>query len=118
MIALSIILVLSLAVNIFFIVYLRWLLTKFAFLSENIGDIISSMSTFSEHLGAIHDLETYYGDTTLENLVQHSKQIVREIEIYKDIYTLFNEENDAELEKLFEKEEEYVKNQEAATGEE
>ena len=111
MITLSILLVLSMTVNVFFIIYLRWLLKKFAFLSENIGDMIDSMSTFSSHREAIHELETYYGDTTLGNLIQHSKQVVKDIEIYKDIYTLFNEEGDMELEKLFEREGFYAEEQ-------
>ncbi len=72
MIVLSILFTLSLTINIFFVIYLRWLLRKFAFLSENIGDMISSMSTFSNHLEAIHELEAFYGDTTLGNLIQHS----------------------------------------------
>lgn len=96
--------ILSLSINVFFVVYIRWLLKKFAFLSENIGDMMNSMSTFSKHLESIHALETYYGDATLGNLIKHSKQVVKDIELYKDIYTLFNEENDIELEKLFERE--------------
>ena len=104
MIILSILLVLSLGVNIFFVIYLRWLLKKLLFLSENIGDMMASMTTFSEHVEAVHELETYYGDTTLGNLIQHSKELVKDIELYKEIYSLFSEENDAELEKLFERE--------------
>ena len=108
MIVLLILFVLSLGVNVFFVVYLRWLLKKFAFLSENVGDMISSMSDFSDHLESLYQLESFYGDATLENLIQHSKQVVKDVELYKDIYTLFNEENDVELEKLFEREEIYA----------
>jgi len=104
MIIISILLTLSLSVNIFFVVYIRWLLRKFAFLSENIGDMMGSMATFSKHLESIHELETFYGDATLGNLIKHSKQVVKDIELYKDIYTLFNEEDEVELEKLFERE--------------
>ena len=104
MITLIILLVLSFAINVFFVVYLRWVLKKMSFLSENIGDMLSSMEGFSKHAAAVHELETYYGDTTLKNLIQHSKQIINEIELYKDIYTLFNDEEEVELEMLFERE--------------
>ena len=104
MIILIILLLLSAAMNAFFIVYLRWLLKKFAPISEGIGDMLSSMTGFSKHLEAIHELETFYGDTTLKNLIHHSKQIVKDVEIYKDIYTLFNEEEDVDLKKIFERE--------------
>ena len=89
-------------------VYLRWILKKMAFLSENIGDLLSSLGGFSKHLEAIYELETFYGDVTLKNLIQHSKNIVKDIELYKEIYTLFQEEDDEELEKLFEREELHV----------
>ena len=113
MIILTLLLTLSVGINIFLFVYIRWLLIKLAFLSENIGDMLTSMTTFSKHLDAIHELETYYGDTTLGNLITHSKRIVEEIEIYKDIYTLFSDD-DKELEKIFEKEGFYGKEQDKA----
>ena len=104
MIALIILLVLSVALNVFLIIYLRWLLRKFAFLSENIGDLISSVDGFSKHLESVHELETFYGDATLKNLIDHSQQIVKDVEMYKDIYTIFHEDEDMDLEKLFERE--------------
>ena len=76
------------------------------------------MSTFSSHLEAIHELESYYGDTTLGNLIKHSKQVVREIELYKDIYTLFNEEDEEKLGKLFEREGFYAAEEDAPDKEE
>ena len=104
MIILIILLVLSVALNVFLIVYLRWLLRKFAFLSENIGDLISSIDGFSKHLESVHELEAFYGDPTLKNLIVHSQQIVKGVEIYKEIYTMFHEDEDIDLEKLFERE--------------
>ena len=104
MIAMILLLVLSVGINIFLIVYLRRILKKMAFLSENIADLLSSLGAFSKHLEAVYELETFYGDTTLKNLIQHSKNVVKDIELYKEIYTLFHEEDDIELEKLFERE--------------
>ena len=102
MIALIILLMLSVGINAFFIVYLRWLLKKFAPISENIGDMLASMNGFSKHLESIHELEMYYGDSTLKNLIEHSKRIVKNIEIYKDIYTLFHEDDEEGLLDVFE----------------
>jgi len=108
MITLIILLVLSIGINIFLITYLRWVLKKLVFLSENIGDLLSSISAFSKHLEGIHELETYYGDLTLKNLIRHSKQLVKDIEMYEEIYTLFHDEGDIELERIFEKEGTYA----------
>ena len=104
MITFVILLLLSVGINIFLMVYVRWILKKMSFLSENIGDMLSSMDGFSKHLESIHDLETYYGDATLKNLIVHSKQIVGDIEVYREIYTLFHDDEEIELEKLFERE--------------
>jgi len=104
MITLIILLTLSVGINIFLVVYLRWLLKKFVFLSENIGDLLSSIDGFSKHLESVHELETFYGDVTLKNLINHSQQIVRDVEAYKDIYTMFRDDEDIDLEKLFERE--------------
>ena len=118
MIALILALTLSIIANIFLVIYLRWLLKKLAFLSENIGDMMASMTTVSNHLSAINELEAYYGDTTLENLIRHSKQVVKDIRIYNEIYTLFSDENEEELEKLFEREGFYGTEENDATQEE
>jgi hypothetical protein len=37
-------------------------------------------------------METYYGDETINNLLEHSKEIVEEIKAYEEIYTLLEEE--------------------------
>ena len=103
MIVLIILLVFSIALNVFLVVYLRWLLKKFAFLSENIGDLLNSVEGFSKHLESIHELETYYGDSTLKNLIEHSQQIVKDVEMYKDIYTMFHDDENISFEKLFER---------------
>ena len=93
---------LSVGINVFFIIYLRWLLKKFAPISENIGDMLTSMNGFSKHLESIHELEMYYGEPTLKNLIEHSKRIVKDIEIYKDIYALFHEDDEEDLLDIFE----------------
>tara|TARA_R100000008_G_C3563809_1_gene157889 strand:+ start:527 stop:859 length:333 start_codon:yes stop_codon:yes gene_type:complete len=93
------ILIISILFNIFFVFYTRWLLKNLNFLSENIVNVLETIETFSTHLTAIHELEIFYGDDTLQNLIKHSKQVVDEIKLYKDVYTLTNDE--LELEDLF-----------------
>ena len=75
MIELSIILTISVVLNIFFFFYLRWLLKNFTFLSENIQNLLETVETFSNHLGAVHELEMFYGDETIQNLIQHTRYL-------------------------------------------
>ena len=59
-------------------------------------NILETVENFSGHLSAIYELETFYGDETLQNLLKHSRQVVDEIKMYKDVYTLTNEEIEIE----------------------
>ena len=99
MVELIIILVISVALNVFFAFYLRWLLQNFALLSDNILNLLETSEGFSTHLGAVYELETFYGDETLQNLLTHARQVVEEIKVYKDIYTITSDEE--QLEDLF-----------------
>ena len=109
-----IILVISVALNVFFAFYLRWLLKNFTFLSENTHNLLETAETFSNHLSAVHELEIFYGDETLQNLLTHAKQAIEEIKVYKDVYTITHDEeeigdlfNDTEPETEEEEEEEH-----------
>jgi len=94
-----IIITISIGLNVFFIFYLKWLLKNFTFLSDNVYNLLETAETFSNHLSAVYELETFYGDETLQNLLTHSKQVVEEIKVYKDIYTITND--DKQIEDLF-----------------
>ena len=99
MIEIIIILTLSIGLNVFFIFYIKWLLKNFAFLSDNIYNLLESVETFSNHLAGVYELETFYGDETLQNLLTHAKQVTEDIKVYKEIYTITN--NEEELGDLF-----------------
>tara|TARA_Y100000310_G_C20337802_1_gene648347 strand:- start:177 stop:434 length:258 start_codon:yes stop_codon:yes gene_type:complete len=64
------------------------MLKKLLFVSENIGDLLETLENFAEHLEGVYNMETYYGDQTLEKLLEHSKGIAEEIRAYRDIYDI------------------------------
>jgi hypothetical protein len=83
-----ILLIISVAINIFFIWYVYNLLKKLLFVSDNMEDFLGVLKDYSDHLETIYGMETYYGDETIEHLLKYSKEIVQEIEAYEEIYTL------------------------------
>lgn len=93
------IIIVSVLLNVFFAFYIRWLLKNLNFLSENTVNIVETIENFSNHLSAIHELEMFYGDDTIQNLMTHARQTISELELYKDVYTLTNEE--VELKDIF-----------------
>ena len=90
-------LIVSAVVNLFFIWYVYTLLKKLLFVSDNIEDFLETLSDYSEYIETIYNMETYYGDETIERLLEYSKEIVQEIKAYEEIYTLvYDEEEEGE----------------------
>ena len=106
MILLSIFLSISVLLNILLIWYIRKMLQKLLFVSDNIGDLQHAVNNFSKHVGGMHELETFYGDETLGGLIDHCKQIAENIKEFEDIYSLTNEHVEGEDEIGREEEEE------------
>ena len=94
MITVSIICVISMLLNCFLIWYIREILTKLLFVSENQQDLSNALVSFSNHLNTIYELETFYGDETLVALIEHMKSVIDVVEEYESIYTLTEEEED------------------------
>ena len=86
-----IVLIISLAINILLLWYVKHMLKKLLFVSDNTGDLLQVMNEFSTHLEQVHGLETFYGDATLGSLIRHSKDVVAEIGKYEEIYSLTND---------------------------
>tara|TARA_R110000824_G_C15140402_1_gene669954 strand:- start:712 stop:1023 length:312 start_codon:yes stop_codon:yes gene_type:complete len=90
-VTLSIILVLSITINILLLWYISYALRKLLFVSDNIGELLKQADDFAKHLEEVHELETFYGDTTLQNLIAHSRKIVEDIKQFEEIYRLTEE---------------------------
>ena len=79
-------LVLSVALNAAAFWFIRNLLTKLFFVSNNLGEVNEVMQKFAEHLDTVHGMETFYGDQTLQGLLQHSELVVQMLSEFDDIY--------------------------------
>ena len=84
-------LVVSVAINVLLLWYIRKMLTKLLYVSDSIGSLLVSARDFSSHLDGLHAMEMYYGDETLGSLIKHSKQVIEDIKEFEDIYELTNE---------------------------
>ena len=85
-------LVLSVALNGLLLWYIRQTLRRLLFASENFAWLMSSIKNFSEHLQSLYELEVFYGDATLGHLIEHSKQLVEDMQNFEEIYTLLEDE--------------------------
>lgn len=94
MMTISIICGISILLNCFLAWYIREILTKLLFVSENQQHLSETLTSFSSHLDTIYELETFYGDETLAGLIEHMKSVVEAVEEYESIYTLLEEEEE------------------------
>ena len=85
---LSIALVVSATLNVLLIWYARRLTAQFLFFTENVADLETALTTFDTHLKGVHEMEMFYGDDTLQGLIEHSKFIVNRVNGFYESFTL------------------------------
>ena len=100
-----ILLIVSILANIFLVSYVRFLLEQLSFVSENINSLVGSVVELRNHLSEVYELERFYGDQTLEDLLRHTSAVTETLQDFEDIYMLVESEEDEE-ENLFEEPEE------------
>ena len=72
---------------------------KISDIEEDMDAITSKTDEFSDHLETVHEMEMFYGDETLQGMIDHSKQLVNDyIDLqakYFDV-DVINEEDEEE----------------------
>ena len=93
-ILLSIILSISITANVVLVWYNRQVVKNLFFVSNNIGDILGLIREYQEHLESLYEMEMFYGDSTLQGLIDHTKFIIEEIKEFEDIYSFTHEDQE------------------------
>ena len=97
-IILSSILSLSLIFNIGVFVYARAAIARLLMVSEELGDLQQMINSFAAHTKAVYELETFYGDQTLQHLLEHAISFNEQLETFEFIYSLTEEDTGIEEE--------------------
>lgn len=100
----SILLILSLLTNAFLVWYLYRFFIRYSDLVSLVEDLQYKIFYFSKHLESLYELETYYGEPTVQKLIEHSKVLLSSFDEFNDDYVSF--EGEEEYEQLQEKTEE------------
>ena len=90
-------LIISLSLNMFLFWYCRNLMVSLYDVSENMQVLVEEVLLFDTHLNNVHEMETFYGDETLGELLRHSKGLTETLEDFAEIYTLFDQEVEEQL---------------------
>jgi len=91
MIILSIMLTILLVASIY---YNFFLIKKLKYISENLFQLLERVEEFSEHMEKVYNYPVFYGDSTLQTLLKHSKDTVEEIKDFADIFDAEEEEGE------------------------
>ena len=80
-----ILLAFSVVINIFLFWYVVQLLRRFLAFQEDLDEFAVRLEEYEGHVTIIHDMERFYGDATLANLLHHSKVMTEECKQFQNI---------------------------------
>ena len=95
-ITISIMLTVSLVLNVGLGYYVRNAIIRLVSISEEMYDFKEMVDSFAVHLERVYELEMFYGDETLGALLEHARSFNEQLETFEYIYGLI--EGDAENE--------------------
>ena len=83
--ALIIALLMSLGCNLLAAVYIRDILGRLGWLTQNLANLTQLIRGFQNHIRSVHELEKFYGDEDLKLLVQHTSDLIEVMDDYLEV---------------------------------
>ncbi len=94
----TIIIVISLIINFGLILYARWLIKILQVKEEETTNISEIVAEYVAHVKSVHEMEMFYGDSTLNSLIEHGTSLVERVENLE--YILYEREDPSEVENV------------------
>ena len=66
---------LSIVINLALMWYGYILLRKMVYVAGNTTEILTAVESYKSHLTGVYELETFYGDQTLQSLLDHTGEL-------------------------------------------
>lgn len=92
----TIIMAISLIINFGLILYARWLIKILQVKEEEVTNISEIVAEYVSHVKSVHEMEMFYGDSTLNSLIEHGTSLVEKVENLE--YILYEREEVEESE--------------------
>lgn len=83
----------STILNIGLFLWLRGALSQLVSFSSEMEDLRDMTGAFASHVSSVYSLETFYGDETLQGLMEHANSYKEQLDTFEYIYDLTNKEN-------------------------
>tara|TARA_R110002074_G_scaffold237176_4_gene409055 strand:+ start:392 stop:757 length:366 start_codon:yes stop_codon:yes gene_type:complete len=91
-IILSVILFISTILNVGLVLYARTAIVQLLSISDELNDLSQMTNSLAIHLQSVYELESFYGDETLQNLLAHAVSFNEQLDTFEYIYSLTQEE--------------------------
>jgi len=62
--------------------------------SDNMGNLVEDLASYQNHLQQLYEMEMYYGEPSIKNLIVHSKQIIEHVREFSSVYNLMTDRED------------------------
>ena len=76
--------------------YIKRLIENIYNMTQDIEELLDTVYSLETHMRGLYSMETFYGDPTLEDLINHTKEVVDEIDFFRDKYALSVEDLEEE----------------------
>jgi hypothetical protein len=83
--ALTIALLMSLGCNLMGFYYIRDILGRLGWLTQNLTNLSDLIKGFQEHIKGVYELEKFYGDDDIKLLVQHANDLIEVLQDYLEV---------------------------------
>jgi hypothetical protein len=58
------------------------------------GNLVEDLASYQNHLQQLYEMEMYYGEPSIRELIVHSRQIIEHVKEFNDVYNLTEERVD------------------------
>ena len=86
--------------------YLKVLLTELSDYNRDVIEIATTCQQLQGHIESVHEMEMFYGEPVLQELIDHTRQVNDDIDFYAKKYMLDDEEGEPDIDNTEEEEKE------------
>ena len=83
--ALTIVLLMSLGCNLLAAVYIRDILGRLGWLTQNLANLTQLIRGFQKHIRGVYELQKFYGDEDINLLVEHTNDLIEVMDDYLEV---------------------------------
>jgi len=93
-IILALVTVSSVGLSVLLVWYTKGLLKDMTYMSSDLAELKKMLQDYCDHVESVYEMELFYGDITLQNLIRHSKAIVETIKTTDYLFSAIEMDGD------------------------